>query len=178
MTGPGPPTGDSRPVPDPTSLTTEQLHRETRALREVLAGEIQHVREISQVKFAGVEKGFEGVAERTAEQKADTKAALDAALQAAKDAVALQTAASDKAIAKSEAAIAKQIDALVVQMDKSGDARDERISDLRDRVRTLETVKTNTGERSSRSLAIAAIAISALLLIVTVVIAANTLTKT
>lgn len=177
MTGATPPSGDSKPTPDPTVLTTEQLHREIGALREFVLGEIHHVREISQVKFAGVEKGFEGVAERTAEQKADTKAALDAALQAAKDAVALQTAASDKAIAKSEAAIAKQIDALVVQMDKSGDARDERIGDLKDRVRTLETVKTNTGERSARSLALAAIAISVVMVIVTVVIAANTLTK-
>jgi hypothetical protein len=171
VTGSLPQTGDSKPVPDPTALTTEQLHREIGALREFVLGEIHHVREISQTKF-------EAVAVRTAEQKADTKAALDAALQAAKGAVSLQTEASDKAIAKSEAAIAKQIDALTVQMDKSGDARDERINDLRDRVRTLETIKTNTGERGGKSLAVAAIAISALLLLVTVVIAANTLTST
>jgi hypothetical protein len=149
VTGSLPPTGDSKPVPDPTVLTTEQLHREISALREFVLGEIHHVREISHTKF-----------------------------EAAKDAVWSETAASDKAIAKSEAAIAKQIDALTVQMDKSGDARDERINDLRDRVRTLETIKTTTGERGGKSLAIAAIAISALLLLVTVVIAANTLTST
>jgi cobalamin biosynthesis Mg chelatase CobN len=169
MTGAIPSSADSRPVPDPTALTTQQLNREISALREFVLGEIRHVREVSQVKF-------EAVAVRTAEQKADTKEAVDAALRAAREAVVLQTAAADKAIAKSEAAIAKQIDALVVQMDKSGDASDERIGDLKDRVRALETAKLTKDEGSTKTGAIITLVISAILVIVAVVVAANALT--
>lgn len=135
-----------RPVPDPTVLTTEQLHREIAALREFVLGEIRHVGEMNIEKFTAVGAQFESVndkfrdvAMRTAEQKTDTKDALDAALQAAKDAVSLQTEASDKAIAKSEAATTKQIDALAVLVDKSADATTEKIVDLKSRLDKLES---------------------------------------
>jgi len=169
--------GDSRPVPDPTALTTEQLHREIGALREFVLGEVHHVREISQVKFGAVENQLASVAERTAEQKADTKAALDAALQAAKDAVALQTEASDKAIAKSEAAVTKVIDGLVVQMDKSLEAIREQLNDLKLRLGGLENIKTTEDKGFTKSNAVIGLIISAIVVIVTVVVAANTLTN-
>ncbi len=168
---------DSRPVPDPTALTTEQLHREIGALREFVLGEIHHVREITQVTFGAVENQLLSVAERTAEQKADTKAALDAALQAAKDAVALQTEASDKAIAKSEAAVTKVIDGLVTQMDKSLEAIREQLSDVKQRLGGLETTKTTKDEGFTKSNAIITLIISAIVVIVAVVVAANTLTS-
>jgi transcriptional regulator NrdR family protein len=171
-----PSTGDSRPVPDPTALTTEQLHREIGALREFVLGEIQHVREISQVKFAAVEREFATVAERTAEQKTDTKDALDAALRAAKDAVALQTVASDKAIAKSEFAVTKVIDGLVTQMDKSAEVMREQLNDLKQRVGGLETTTKTKDEGSTKASAVIALVISAILVIVSVIVAANALT--
>lgn len=143
----------SRPVPDPTVLTTEQLHREISALREFVLGEIRHVGEMNVEKFRAVEdrfhdvgSKFEDVAHRTAEQKTDTKDALDAALQAAKDAVSLQTEASDKAIAKSEAATTKQIDALAVLVDKSADATTEKIVDLKSRLDKLESAISSRRE--------------------------------
>lgn len=159
---------NSRPVPDPTSLTTEQLHREIAALREFVLGEIHHVREVSQVKFVNVDKGVQGVAERTLEQKQDTKAALDAALQAAKDAVTLQTAASDKAIAKSEAATTKQIDALAVQLSKTVEALDDKIGDVKDRVSKLETAKTTQTDSSGKLWGQLAVVVSVLALLVLV----------
>jgi hypothetical protein len=171
VTGSIPTSGDSRPVPDPTALTTEQLHREIGALREFVLGEIRHVREISQTKF-------EAVSVRTAEQKADTKEAVDAALRAAKDAVALQTAASDKAIAKSEAAVTKVIDGLVIQIDKSIEAMREQLNDLKQRVGGLETTKTTRDEGSTKSNRDMALLISAVIVIVAVVMAANALTGT
>jgi hypothetical protein len=171
VTGGIPQSGDSRPVPDPTALTTEQLHREIGALREFVLGEVRHVREISQTKF-------EAVSTRTAEQKTDTKDALDAALQAAKDAIALQTEAADKAVAKSETAVAKQIENLQTQLDKIISALTDKVDDLRDRVRTLETDKTSTREGSSRNTTVIQVVIAAVVLIVMVVVAANTLTST
>jgi hypothetical protein len=128
----------STPVPDPTELTTQALLREIAGLREFVLSEIGHVREISQTKFASMTLLLEGMAARTAEQKKDTKDALDAALEAAKDAVRLQTEAGDKAIAKSETAFTKQIDALAQLVEKSDKAKDEKINDLKSRMDMLE----------------------------------------
>jgi hypothetical protein len=130
--------GLSTPRPDPTILTTEQLHREISGLREFVLGEVRHVGELSDEKFSAVDAHFVAIAERMAEQKTDTKVAVDAALQAAKEAVSMQTEASDKAIAKSEAAITKQIDALAVLVEKSSEAKDEKIDDLKTRLDRLE----------------------------------------
>ena len=134
--GPG---GDRRPVPDPTVLTTEALARETNALRRELAGEagalrreiewqrsyfkqeIDLLREIYSVKidaviqtandrFDRVKDQFAQVENQREEQKSDTQKAVDAALAAQKEAVREQTIASQTAIAKSEAAISKQLD--------------------------------------------------------------------
>lgn len=129
---------NSRPVPDPTILTTEQLHREIAALREFVLGEIRHVGEITNQQFRAVDEQFYAVSERTKEQKEDGRLALDAAFTSAKDAVALQTEASEKAIAKSEAATTKQIDALGVVVEKSSQAKDEKIDDLKARLDKLE----------------------------------------
>jgi hypothetical protein len=130
--------GLSTPRPDPTILTTEQLHREIAALREFILGEIKHVGELSDDRFRTIEAKFADVAERTAEQKSDTRAALDAALQAAKDAVSLQTEASNKAIDKSEAATIKQIDALGTLVEKSSQTEAEKIDDLKTRLDRIE----------------------------------------
>lgn len=52
--------GDVRPVPDPTKLTTEQLYRETGALREVLetrlAGEVNALRIAIETRLDGIDR--------------------------------------------------------------------------------------------------------------------------
>ena len=128
-----------KPVPDPTVLTTEALAREINSVRERLASEVAHVKENSAIKFMAIEQSFADVANRTAEQKTDTKDALDAALAAQKEAVSLQTEASDKAIAKSEAATSKQIDSLTVLQNKAGEDTADKINDLKARLDKLES---------------------------------------
>jgi hypothetical protein len=173
-----PASGELKPVPDPTFLTTQNLLREIAGLREFVLGEIGHVREISQTKFAAMEAAFEDVASRTAEQKTDTKDALDAALQAAKDAVSLQTEASDKAIAKSEAATTKQIDSLSVLVDKAGQDTTDKINDLKARLDKLEASIQGTilaaltdskEKKSGNMLQIAALGVSAFFVLVAIV---------
>lgn len=111
----------STPVPDPTVLTTEQLHREVATVRELVLSEIAHVKELTAVKFSEIEK-------RTVEQKTDTNAANQVALQAAKELVALQTQASDRAISKSEAATKEQIGALQAAVEQRFVAQGDRLS--------------------------------------------------
>lgn len=167
---------DRKPVPDPTALTTEALHREIAILHDRLLVKIAHLSEVMKIQFDGVDKGFLGMADRTQEQKLDTKAALDAALQSAKDAVALQTVASDRAIAKSEAATTKQIDALAVALQKAVDALEGRITDAKEntnkleiRVGQQEQVKTTQTDTSARQLAVLAVVVSILVLVAMVV---------
>src|SRR5678816_2500369 len=111
MSGPG----DSRPVPDPTLLTTQQLIREMSNLKEVIFTrldamdramivftdqitrvpsdvdkQVGQLKELHQEKFAGVEKQF---AERDIRTRQDAQAGKDniaAALQAAKEQVGMQ----------------------------------------------------------------------------------------
>jgi len=161
---------DFRPVPDPTLLTTEQLHREIAALREFVLGEIRHVGELSNERFKAVDEQFYAVSERTKEQKEDGRLALDAAFQSAKDAVALQTEASEKAIAKSEAATTKQIDALGVVVEKSSQAKDEKIDDLKTRLDKLEGRREGVSSSTALLLAIVG-ALAAVAVIVSIVVA-------
>ena len=50
--------GGSRPVPDPTVLTTAQLNRESAALREILESEIKGQKEVFEARFDGMDKAI------------------------------------------------------------------------------------------------------------------------
>lgn len=162
---------NSRPVPDPTLLTTEQLLREIANLRAIFEGQLDTLRErlggmdratellgfginrvpsavdtrvtaledVIREQFRTVDQKFDDLQARTAEQKADTKAAVDAALQAAKEAVGQQTEASERSIAKSEAATTKQIDGVIARIDQSNVSTGESISDLKSRMDRMES---------------------------------------
>jgi hypothetical protein len=137
---------ESRPIPDPTVLTTEQLHREIGSVREVLFGEVRHSAELTQEKFDAVDRRFTDLEARTAEQKRDTKDAVDAALQAAKEAVGQQTEASERSIAKSEAATTKQIDSVTALLSTSNAATGATIDDLKSRMDRMESAKLGGSE--------------------------------
>jgi hypothetical protein len=165
---------DTRPIPDPTLLTTEALNREIAALRDLLYGEIRHRGQLTDEQFRSVDVKFDAIEQRTAEQKTDTKEAVSAALAAAKDAVALQTQASERSQSKSEAAITKQIDAIYVILDRQSQAMNEKIEDLKTRLDRIEG-KTQ-GTQLSMGLVFGAV--GALAAIVTiVVVVANILTS-
>jgi serine/threonine protein kinase HipA of HipAB toxin-antitoxin module len=84
--------GGSRPIPDPTVLTTQALRREIEGLKELLIEKIKGEHDLMVEKFEAVER-------LRVEQKRDTQSAVDAALSAAKEAVA-----------KSETAVGKQLE--------------------------------------------------------------------
>lgn len=162
--------GGSRPVPDPTLLTTaavklalEQEEKRVAGLLDTLRqrldgmdvaadlrlkqfehldglidSKVKCVEDVLNEKFEGVQSLFQALKERMAEQKTDTKTALDDALAAAKEAVTLQTVASEKSIDKSETATTKQIDALGTRVDQAGLEKDEKINDLKSRLDRLE----------------------------------------
>jgi len=150
----------SRPVPDPTILTTEQLLREVAALRELVQSDIEGLEAIVAEKFRSVDQQLELVERQRVEQKADTKAAVDAALTAQKEAVKEQTTASDRAIAKSEASMTKQLEQMGSTFTASIKGVTDNLDDVKERVGKMEAMKlggqeVKTENRSQTSLIIA-----------------------
>jgi hypothetical protein len=139
----------SRPVPDPTVLTTEALHREIAALRELVFERIARESEVNDEKFTSVEKTLALVETQRVEQKQDTKAAVDAALTAQKEAVKEQTTASERAIAKSETSTTKSIDQLGEKFDTAFEGQRRDVDDLKARVGKIESVKQGGRDASA-----------------------------
>ncbi len=135
------PMGVSIPVPDPSSLTTEALHREIGTLRDLFTQEIKGldaeftcqinaINKIKEEKFDRIREHFDLIEQARLEQKADTKEKVDAALSAQKEAAA-----------KSEQSFTKQIDAMRDLMESHSKASDEKIAALTVRV----SVKDGSG---------------------------------
>jgi cobalamin biosynthesis Mg chelatase CobN len=125
---------DRRPVPDPTVLTTQALYREVAALQELVEQQITAQREVINQQFYKVEQQFELVERQRVEQKKDTKDAVDAALTAQKEAVREQTSASERSIAKSEAATNKQLEQLATTFSNTQASLLARIDELKERI--------------------------------------------
>lgn len=126
---------------DPSELTTKQLHREIQVLNELLDARFTGTESISIQRFASVDKQFELMEKQRVEQKADTKAAVDAALTAQKEAVKEQTIASDRAIAKSETAMTKQLEQLSANFTTAINGVSVQMNDSKDRIVKIESQK-------------------------------------
>ncbi len=139
-------TSDIRPVPDPTTLTTAALMREIAAMNSVLDQRFQKTEDVVMERFLRVDHMFHIVEQQRVEQKSDTKAAVDAALTAQKEAVREQTTASERAIAKSEAATARQLEQMgsTFQVAIEGLRRDHQ--DLKERTVAIEQQKVGRNE--------------------------------
>jgi hypothetical protein len=137
---------DARPIPDPTTLTTEASLRMETSLRNFITAEIRHQSELFMSVVARIEMRLDLLDGRTAEQKSDTKAALDAALAAQKEAVASQTESANKSIDKSETATTERIKGVEALLATSTKATDDKITDLKDRVIAIEAVKLGNVE--------------------------------
>jgi len=138
--------GNSRPVPDPTILTTEQLLREIGALKDLVESWIDTLEQVNSEKLRSVWSQLELVERQRVEQKADTKAAVDAALTAQKEAVKEQTTASERAIAKSEASTTKQLEQLSVTFATNIQSVTSLVGDIKERISTIEARKASATE--------------------------------
>ena len=147
---------------DPSALTTEQLIRAIDGLREILEAAIKAetdlthsrfkgvenaiaaTREFAQIKFEALETQNQMIEKQRIEQKQDVKAAVDAALAAQKEAVKEQTLASERSIAKSEAATAKQMEQMSQTFGTSVGSVAQQVGDAKDRIQRLETQLAST----------------------------------
>jgi hypothetical protein len=123
-----------KPDPDPTTLTTDALHREVQALRREFEAIIELKEETTKEKFKGIETQF--ALRNTAADKlviADQKA-LAAALQAQKEEAAARNESNAAAIAKSEAGFTKQIDGIGALIHTMTSSFDDKLADLKSRM--------------------------------------------
>jgi hypothetical protein len=150
--------GDRRPIPDPTTLTTQQLLREILAVRELfetrldgmdkavalLQATLNKSPSIAEMyakheqMFDNIQTQFQERDTRTDQTAKDNKVAVDAALQAAKEAVGEQNKSSQLAIAKSESATTKQIDAIGELIANGQKGLDDKIDDMKTRLTLIE----------------------------------------
>lgn len=130
----------TRPVPDPTVLTTEALLRE-----------VGHLKELMDEKFVSMAALMERAEEQRREQKLDTRSAVDAALQAQKEATS-----------KMETSVSDQLSALRTNFDTSILSVITQLSDLKDRVTTIVSEKAGSQEQRIETRAITAGQIAAI----------------
>jgi hypothetical protein len=139
----------SRPDPDPTLLTTEQLFRSIAALRSESKEWTDSLQLLLEAKITGKDtfyaEKFESIATqfkerdvRTDQTASQVKLAVDAALQAQKEAAGEQAKSFSAATTKSETAMNRQIEGL-----------DGKITDVKDRLNRVEAMSIGAaGNRS------------------------------
>ena len=165
------------PVPDPTTLTTEQLRREITALREIL-----------ETRFAGLEKVLAlaqahldtqhaaiitGVSstERLIDAKLNAQrevanerfSAIEMQFQAQKEAAVAQNDSNAIAIGKSEAAFSKQLDQHGVLLQTMEQSVIDKITDIRSRLDRGEGTEGRQARADQRGSVTVGLVISAII---------------
>lgn len=158
--------GGSRPVPDPTVLTTQQLFQAIASLKELFEvrvhsieenikliqsdldqrsketrEQVKHLELLHNEKFKRIDTQILERDGQTDKASRDVKSAVEQAFLAAKQAVDQQNNTNALSIAKSDATISKQIDGITETMKSNTKTTDDKINDLKDRVTIVESLK-------------------------------------
>jgi hypothetical protein len=140
---------DHRPVPDPTTLTTQALYREIAQLREFISAGIDGDNKQTVERFAKVDQQFELIERTRVELRIADQTALAAALAAQKESAREQAVAFERATAKAEAATTKQLEQLTINFTTATAGQTAIINDMKDRIGRIESVKAGGKEAIS-----------------------------
>lgn len=130
-------TDDSRPIPDPTKLTTEQLLRELGQLEKFMNARVDALEQVLQLQ-----------------------------IDAAREAVAVQASGADRAVAKAEVSTGKSIENLQMILRTGFDSIDTQIGDLKGRLIRVEESRSvgQTGYTNTLSTIMLVVAVTAVLI--------------
>lgn len=159
----------------------QRFDEQLSALRELILSRIGNVSDVTAEKFNAVDTRFLERDTRTEQAAVESRISLDAALAAAKEAVSEQNKANAQAIAKSEVATQKQIDAMGLVTSTGMKSLEDKIADA---VRRLDRGEGQTsGAQVSRTearldrgsvAALVTVALSVVAVVATIVIAVVT----
>jgi hypothetical protein len=128
-------TTESRPIPDPTTLTTQQLLREVDRLQGLIdkipaeiTSKVSNLQELHEEKFSSIATQF---AERDKADKSHNEA-------------------NAAAIAKSEAGFTKQIDQITTLISANAKNADDKTNDLKDRIVAMESGAAGSTKTTDR----------------------------
>jgi anti-sigma28 factor (negative regulator of flagellin synthesis) len=122
-------------------------------LREVYDERFISIERVSNERLKSIAQQFTERDVRTEQAATASASALAAALQAAKEAVFEQAQAAAKAAEKTELSFTKQIDQIQLQIKTSGDASNDRIAELKERIDRGEGQDTGvSGQRAETRL--------------------------
>jgi len=119
-------------------LRQEGRSTEISYIKAQIDDDVRGLRDLVTEKFKTVDLAFDLVERQRIEQKKDTKDAVDAALTAQKEAVREQTTASERAIAKSEAATNKQLEQQLLTSGTANEALRRAIDEVKERVADVD----------------------------------------
>ena len=115
------------------------------SLTELVRSSVGTLKDLHGERFNAIAVQFAERDVRLERTSQDRKDAIYAELQSQKDAVRLLNESNGQAIAKSEAAFAKQIDALEKSQQANAKAADDKISYLKDRLTAIESKSQGAG---------------------------------
>lgn len=136
--------------PDPTLLTIDLTRRESAMQETLFTARINALEALTVERFHRLDMAMEQAEELRREQKADTKEAVGAALDAQRDATA-----------KMERSISEQIDALRTNFGTAIGSVERTLSDVKDRLIAMESIKQGQVEQKgeSRQVSVTALAV-------------------
>ena len=150
---------DSKPNPDPSLLTTEQLLRELSSLKATIDAGMDGLRAFTDERFRGISVQ---ISERDATVQKDAqnvKAAVDAAFAAQKEAVSEQNKSNALSILKSETGFEKRIDGIGILISAMQKGLDDKIDDLKTRLTAMESHGKGMGDSGGIVIAVVGILI-------------------
>lgn len=107
---------------------------------------VENLRKLHDEKFSSIAIQFKERDTRDERTQKDSKVAIDAALSAQKESVDKQNISNSLAIAKSETAFTKQIDAIGILIQTSIKATDDKINDTKERITIIESHSKGVGD--------------------------------
>jgi hypothetical protein len=153
----------SRPVPDPTELTSRAVDALRKELTDIFSVRLEAQKDLTDERFKAVGEAVATAERLRLEQKVDTKTGLDAALAAQKESAANQAASFAAETAKTERNFTEQLKG---QRDTFGTAiaaQITRYDDIDKRVTRIESIRL--GGQESKAALYAGIGITVTLLL-------------
>jgi hypothetical protein len=183
-----------RPIPDPTTLTTEALNREVAALREIIEEKIAALGTLTATQFVDLRRFYDNLLSekdsRYTERFDSSQKAIDNAARSVREALEAALAATKESVGKSEVSTLKQADSTFVKIDALQSALakvipreeserawseiDRRLSDHDTRLTTQEAQKSGKFEL----VPLAGMVIATLSLIMSIILVVSILTRT